>query len=127
MGQKVLRKSTFHLTAALVSSLVFLSPGNILIFYLHLFKHIFRFYHSLDDGLVCGGQSCHMWNSDTGSWDLSHTLTGLPREFHTSWTPGPDSGTYLMGGRNSPKSVQLVNSDGTVDPEMVSFLRYDTL
>ena len=88
---------------------------------------MFRSDHSLDGGLACGDQSCHMWNPETGSWALSHTLTGSPRYIHTSWTPGPESGTYVMGGTSSPKSVQLANTDGTVDPEVTNFLRYDTM
>ena len=60
-----------------------------------------------------------------GSWDLSHTLT-VSRDDHTSWTPGPDSGTFLMGGKLSLKSAQLVNTDGTVYPEVDNFLRYNT-
>ena len=48
------------------------------------------------------------------------------RGSHTSWTPGTDSGTYLMGGDESLKSAQLVNTDGTVDPEVENFLRYST-
>ena len=88
---------------------------------------MFRFDHSLDGGLACGGQSCHLWNPETGSWDLSHTLTGSSRVIHTSWTPGPESGTYVIGGVGSPKSVQLANTDGTVEPQVDSFLRYDTM
>ena len=89
---------------------------------------MFRFDHSLDGGLACSRQSCHLWNPGTGSWDLSHTLTGSRRFLHTSWTPGPDSGTYLIGGfiAFAGKSAQRVNTDGTVEPEVANFLRYES-
>ena len=109
--------------------LAFPLKGKIFKSYLQfLFKHIFRSDHSLDGGLACYDWRCHLWNSDTGSWDLSHKLdidTGY-RNAHISWTPGPDSGTYLMGGSSNLKSVQLVNTDGTVDPVIENFLRYNT-
>ena len=55
-----------------------------------------RWGHTLDDGLLCGGQdtsdSCVQWGPDTGSWEAAATLD-VAREGHVSWTPVGGPGT----------------------------------
>ena len=94
-----------------------------------------RRYHSLDGGILCGGElefGSHE-NSDShiltlcetftnGKWIQSHTLK-LKRRSHVSWATS--SGVYLMGGARSPYSSEIVKEDGT---SIEGFrLRYKTM
>jgi len=87
-----------------------------------------RYRHTLESsGLLCGGwyteDSCLQWSPDTGSWEYLLTLD-VSRSDHVSWTPGPDIGTYLMGGRVSERTTTLIKPDGTQEPGFP--LQYDT-
>ena len=67
-----------------------------------------RYSHTVDSkGLLCGGWSsgdtCLQWSPDTGTWEDQLTLS-VSRTGHVSWTPGPDIGTYLIGGYSSEAS-----------------------
>ena len=89
-----------------------------------------RWEHTLENsGLMCGGygteDSCLQWSPDTGSWEQLLTLD-VRRYNHVSWTPGPDIGTYLIGGSESSMkgTTTLVKPDGTQEPGFL--LKYDT-
>ena len=77
-----------------------------------------RYYHSQNEGLVCGGAhpdaktNCVKWNPASGNWTMSHTLK-YDRYHHVSWAT--DSGVYLIGGYNSPKTSEKVKLDGSVE------------
>ena len=62
---------------------------------------------------------------DTGAWEKSITLDVI-RDFHVSWTPHPDIGTFLMGGYtgDSQNTATLIKPDGSQEPAF--FLKYDT-
>ena len=86
--------------------------------------------HSLESsGLLCGGvdtiDSCIKWSPDTGTWEELLTLD-IGRYYHVSWTPGPDIGTYLIGGYTSEmkRTTTLIKPDGTQEPGFE--LKYDT-
>ncbi len=50
------------------------------------------------------------------------------REIHPHLLdPGARVWHLRHGGALSPKSVQLANTDGTVEPQVDNFLRYDTM
>ena len=95
----------------------------------------YRYEHSVDSkGLLCGGQgsttsqctgacSCLQWSPNTGSWQDLLTLS-VSRADHVSWTPGPDIGTYLMGGSYSMLTTTLIKPDGTPEPGFV--LKHNT-
>ena len=79
-----------------------------------------RVYHTQDDSLICGGlvyganfQSCSKWESDSGTWNQSITLT-RERKRSQSWTPESGVGTYLIGGYVNSDTTDLVKPDGTV-------------
>ena len=86
-----------------------------------------RDYHTVDDNILCGGEttkdSCVKWNSDTGSWEDLLTLSEI-RTKHVSWTLGHGMGTYLMGGWSKSKSTTLIKEDGTQEPAFK--LEYNT-
>ena len=78
---------------------------------------------TFDPPLVCGGikrdkneitaTSCSKFNFDDGSWTKSHELNEV-RFDHISWTPSSGEGTYLMGGKYSPLTTEIVNINGVV-------------
>ena len=81
-----------------------------------------RWEHTLEDsGLLCGGyptsDSCVQWSSVNGTWEEYLTLD-VGRSYHVSWTPDPDIGTYLIGGRTSEarNSTTLIKPDGSQEP-----------
>ena len=85
-----------------------------------------RSYHTQDGGLTCGGDdfdspSCLQWNS--GKWLTSHTLTER-RDYHCSWTPEGNIGTFLMGGGSHGRTTELAKPDGSVESGFS--LKYDT-
>ena len=90
-----------------------------------------RAFHTLESsGLLCGGygtsDTCLQWSPDTGTWEELLTLD-VGRDDHVSWTPGPDIGTYLIGGYLSyvmKRTTTLIKPDGTQEPGFP--LRYDT-
>ena len=89
-----------------------------------------RYYHTVDSkGLLCGGagssgDTCLQWSPDTGTWEEDRLTLSVWRYDHVSWTPGPDIGTYLMGGSNSGRTTTLIKPDGTQEPCFL--LEYDT-
>ena len=94
-----------------------------------------RRYHTLDGGVLCGGElefGSHQ-NSNShiltlcetftnGKWIHSHTLK-FKRRSHVSWTTS--SGVYLIGGFRSPYTSEIVKEDGTVTEGFK--LKYRTL
>ena len=53
--------------------------------------------HTQDNLLLCGGVQCQMWSPMSSTWNESVSLN--PRRLsHVSWSPGPDIGTFLIGG-----------------------------
>ena len=81
----------------------------------------------MDGSLICGGgwdpdaqTSCLQWNSTSGTWYKSHSLWRT-RKQHCSWTPGPGTGTYLLGPDGDGMSSELVAPDGSVRPEGPAF------
>ena len=94
--------------------------------------------HTQDNGLLCGGDetsdSCLRWSSDTGTWE-QFTLD-VWRSAHVSWTPDPDTGTFLMGGSGyerleegiydsgSKNTTSLIKPDGSQEPGFS--LKYNT-
>ena len=84
--------------------------------------------HTVDSkGLLCGGaytrDTCLQWSPDTGTWEDLLTLNVM-RYRHVSWTPGPDIGTYLMGGIYSGLTTTLIKPDGNQEPGFL--LKHDT-
>ena len=81
------------------------------------------FGRTFDPPLVCGGRysgeneptatSCSKFNFEDGSWTQSHKLREV-RYAHISWTPSSGEGTYLMGGKYSPLTTEIVNMNGVV-------------
>ena len=78
--------------------------------------------HTLENsGLMCGGisrpQSCVLWSSVNGTWEEYLTLD-VGRSYHVSWTPDPNIGTYLMGGKTSEarNSTTLIKPEGSQEP-----------
>ena len=87
--------------------------------------------HTMESsGLLCGGEvtddSCLQWSQDTGTWEELLTLD-VGRSKHVSWTPGPNIGSYLMGGDDSAmrRTTTLVKPDGIQEPGFL--LKYTTL
>ena len=80
-----------------------------------------QYYHSLDGGLMCGGyyasDTCLQWSSDNGTWEEYLTLN-ITRSYHVSWTPDPEIGTYLIGGKDteSKNTTTLIKPDGSQEP-----------
>ena len=79
-----------------------------------------RRYHSLDGGVLCGGELELSSNSHiltqcetftNGTWARSHTLE-TKRRSHVSWATS--TGIYLIGGARSPYTSEIVKGDGTV-------------
>ena len=75
---------------------------------------------TFDPPLVCGGRthsytvkSCFKFNFGDGSWTKSNDLREV-RYAHISWTPSSGEGTYLMGGKYSPLTSEIVNINGVV-------------
>ena len=92
-----------------------------------------RYGHTVENtGLLCGGygieveDTCLQWSPDTGTWEelLTFDNIQLGRADHVSWTPGPDLGTYLMGGAKDGMSTTWIKPDGTHDTGFP--LKYDT-
>ena len=88
--------------------------------------------HTMENsGLLCGGvyfnamtdNYCLQWIPDTGTWEDLLTLS-VERNRHVSWTPGPDIGTYLMGGSHSEMTTTLIKPDGNQEPGFL--LKHDT-
>ena len=77
-----------------------------------------RYSHTQDGGLVCGGwytpRSCKRWNADMGTWDLVTESLIEQRYYHTSWTPADGSVTYLMGGRGSGRTSEIIDKHNVV-------------
>ena len=83
-----------------------------------------RIAHTQIGKLACGGgtngrgyaeytKNCVEWNSGTGEWKESHTMTGGKRDNHAAWET--KNGVYLIGGAgDSGKTSELVKPDGTV-------------
>ena len=88
-----------------------------------------RWDHTMESsGLLCGGggtrDTCLQWSPDTGSWEKLITLDN-GRYWHVTWTPGTDTGTYLMGGGNgNGRTITLIRPDGT--QELGFPLQYNT-
>ena len=57
-------------------------------------------------------KNCVKWSSESGSWTQSHTLRHK-RAGHVS--RATEDGVYLMGGRSSTKTTELVKEDGSVE------------
>ena len=82
-----------------------------------------------EGGLLCGGQfsdtrdSCLQWSPDSGTWEEALTLN-VSRYDHVSWTPSSGTGTYLMGGEESPWTTTLITPDGSQEPGFP--LKHDT-
>ena len=92
-----------------------------------------RDYHSQDNLILCGGTGlnenmnliesvstgCVHWNSSTGSWEELLRFDQW-RSGHVSWSPGPDVGTFLMGGQDkfgSPlMTTTLIKPDHSQEP-----------
>ena len=75
--------------------------------------------HTQDNSQICGGvddassSSCIEWNM--GTWNTSVTKLKNDRAYHVSWTPGNESGTYLMGGKGSiGERTELVKNGESV-------------
>ena len=75
--------------------------------------------HTQDGNLACGGwgpadrlNNCVKWSSESGTWTQSHDLL-QSRTAHVSWAT--EDGVYLMGGRSSTKTTELVKEDGSVE------------
>ena len=91
-----------------------------------------KYGHTQDGPFVCGGggplavknSTCLQWNSEKGSWPVSHLLK-KPRYNHVSWTPPNGRGTYLLGGWYSPRSASLIKSDGSEEDAFQ--LKYTTM
>ena len=78
-----------------------------------------RYYHSQEQGLVCGGgypdpigTTCVKWSPASGTWNQSHTLL-VKRFAHVSWVTA--SGVYLIGGEWSRTTSEKVKMDGSVE------------
>ena len=80
-----------------------------------------RYQHTVDNHILCGGEgnekSCLKWSPDKGTWEeLGGEYYLYGRKSHVSWTPGSGSGTYLIGGWDSPsggRNSDLIKPDGT--------------
>ena len=53
--------------------------------------------HTQNNLLLCGGGVGLMWSPLTSTWNESITPNPARRS-HVSWSPGPDIGTFLIGG-----------------------------
>ena len=78
---------------------------------------------------MCGGfmtkTSCVKWSSVNGTWEEYLTLN-ITRNYHVSWTPDPDIGTYLMGGiGRAARTTTLIKADG--NQEQGFPLEYNTV
>ena len=88
-----------------------------------------RGYHSQAGGLACGGgywtpddapTSCDRWTA--GTWTrTSHNLR-KQRGGHVSWSTS--EGVYLIGGKYSGMTSELVKEDGSVEEGFS--LKYET-
>ena len=84
--------------------------------------------HTIESGgLLCGGENtpdtCLQWSSVTGTWEESITLEA-GRDYHVSWTPNPNIGTFLMGDWYGGRTTTLIRPDGTQEPGFT--LQHDT-
>ena len=94
-----------------------------------------RYKHSLCGRLLCGGhgdyftsaeRSCLMFNPLTGNFTSTSVRLGEERVDHLCWdVEGENGPTFLMGGRFSPRSTELVSSDGSTSSANFN-LKYDT-
>ena len=92
-----------------------------------------RYGHTLENfGLLCGGSgtevedTCLQWSPDTGTWEELLTWDNVQhdgRVDHVSWTPRPDIGTFLMGGKYGGRSTTWIKPDGAHDTGFP--LKYD--
>ena len=91
-----------------------------------------RFSHTQDSGLACGGGHhgfaniynqnwCEQLSPATGTWNKTHTLR-QKRSGHVSWATA--GGVYLMGGWTSTKTSEKVMFDGSVEEGFS--LKYET-
>ena len=84
-----------------------------------------RFDHTQDEHWACGGHTnsteitCDLWRE--GSWTRQSLRLREKRVDHVSWAT--ESGVYLIGGKYSGKTSELVKEGGSV----AGFpLKYDT-
>ena len=97
-----------------------------------------RIGHTQNENLICGGglfsvsnasaASCIMWNSKSGLWAHSHTLTDI-RHYHMSWASS--SGVLLLGGEKEElngwdpvDTTELVTENGVSKLAMRKIIRY---
>ena len=80
-----------------------------------------RYDHSQCGGMICGGgdfntstyQSCLKLNPLTGAFTPTSVRLVENRGGHLCWDVEGEGGpTLLIGGTDSPRSTELVNSDG---------------
>ena len=86
--------------------------------------------HSLCDRMLCGGRystrSCLMLNPLTGDFTSSSVRLLEKRQGHLCWDVDGEAGpTLIMGGKHSPRSTELVRSDGLASSASFN-LKYDT-
>ena len=92
-----------------------------------------RLSHSQCGHLLCGGghsssteQSCLMLNPLTGDFTPTSVTLVERRAYHLCWEVEGEGGpTLLIGGGSSPRSTELVNSEGSSSSASFT-LQYDT-
>ena len=93
-----------------------------------------RWQHSQCGGMICGGgdfntstyQSCLKLNPLTGAFTPTSVSLVEERDYHLCWEiEGKGGPTLLIGGEFSPRSTELVNSDGSSSSTSFT-LQYDT-
>ena len=96
-----------------------------------------RYQHSLCGGMICGGagggynsstqRSCLKLNPLTGAFTPTSVRLVERRYDHLCWDVEGEGGpTLLIGGRFSPRSTELVYSDGSSSSSSFT-LPYDTM
>ena len=92
-----------------------------------------RYEHSQCGGIICGGGSssstgryCLKLNPLTGAFTPTSVRLVEKRSGHLCWDVEGEGGpTLLIGGGLSPRSTELVNSDGSSSSASFT-LQYDT-
>ena len=92
-----------------------------------------RYEHSQCGGMICGGgepstyQSCLKLNPLTGAFTPTSVRLEEMRYAHLCWDVEGEGGpTLLIGGGGSPRSTELVYSDGSSSSSSFT-LPYDTM